>query len=278
MWILDGAMGTELAARGVATPAPGWSMHALVDAPDVVAAIHADYARAGAEIHRANTFRVQPRITADYRGLAKRACELARSGAGKGRPSAARVRIAGSMAPIEDCYRPDLSPPPDVARREHAAVAQALADAGVDMIVCETFPHAGEAAIAVREAAKTRLEVWVALTAGPNASLLTPAAMHDAARACVGEGAAAVLVCCVAASKTLAFVERLAAVGVPYGAYANAGASEEELGWGADPSVAAARYADFASTWIDAGATLVGACCGTGPAHVAELARRFSGG
>jgi len=253
---LDGPMGTELAARGVATPAPGWSAYALSTHPEVVAAIHADYARAGAEIHRTNTFRTQPRVFgASFGELVRIAVDLARSvGAG---------RVAGSMAPIEDCYRPDLSPPAAVARADHRALARALADARVDLIVCETFPHGGEARIAVEEAVATGIETWAALTAGPDTSLMTPADMEAAARDCASAGARAVLVSCTAAERTLAYVERLARVGVPFGAYANAGIPAEAM----TPD----RYRALAASWIAAGATIVGACCGTRPAHVAAL-------
>lgn len=278
MKILDGPMGTQLAARGIATPAPGWSAYAIDEAPAVVSAIHADYARAGAHIHRGNTFRTQTRIFPDrYAMLAKSACKLARAGIRTVvAPSFARPKVAGSLAPIEDCYRPDLSPPPDVARREHRANAEALERADFEMIVCEAFPHAGEAVIAVEEAIETGLEVWVAFTAGPDGDLMAPAAMKAAALDCIEAGATAVLVNCTAATKTLAYVEALAATGAPFGAYANAGPESDGLGWSTEPERAAQRYADLAATWIAAGATIVGSCCGTGPAHVAELVRRFA--
>ena len=63
--ILDGPMGTELGARGVATPGPLWSAEGLVHAPGVVAAIHRDYAAAGASVHTANTFRTKRRQAGD---------------------------------------------------------------------------------------------------------------------------------------------------------------------------------------------------------------------
>lgn len=243
----------------------------MTGAPEVIVEVHRSYAAAGARFHRGNTFRAQPRITPDYRALARRACELARAGvalAGVAGPQ----RFVGSMAPIEDCYRPDLSPPEKEARREHRQIAEALAEAGFDMIVCEAFPHAGEAVIAVEEAAETGLDVWVSFTAGPDASLMTPEAMAVAAHDCVVAGATAVLVNCTAATKTLPYVEALATAGVDFGAYANAGEESEGLGWGAPPEEAAARYAALAATWARAGATILGGCCGTGPAHVAALA------
>jgi S-methylmethionine-dependent homocysteine/selenocysteine methylase len=215
--VLDGPMGTELAARGVALPAPGWSAEALTTSPEIIAAIHQEYAQAGAKVHRTNTFRAQPRIYGPgFRALVVSAVRLAKRSGG---------RVAGSMAPIEDCYRPDLSPSEAAARAGHRAMAMTLAEAGCDLLLCETFPHAGEARIAVEEAVATGTETWAALTAGPDASLMTPREMAAGARGCVRAGARAVLVACTSAERTLAYVEHLAAadLGVPIGAYANAG-------------------------------------------------------
>jgi len=264
-------MGTELAARGVPTPAPAWSAAALDDVPDVVARIHADYARVGAVVHTADTFRTRRRqIGARWGLLADRAVALARASVPPDH------RVAGSLAPLEDCYRPDLSPPDP--RPEHRELAERLAAAGVDLLLVETFPHVGEALIAVEEAVRTGTETWVAFTAGPEADLLTPAQMAEGAREAVRRGAAAVLVDCTPARDTLPFVQAIARAGAPFGAYANAGPMGHGLGWGAPPEVAAAAYVDLAATWVDTGATLIGACCGCGPAHVAALARRFGPG
>jgi S-methylmethionine-dependent homocysteine/selenocysteine methylase len=170
-------------------------------------------------------------------------------------------RLAGSMAPLEDCYRPDLSP--DDPRPEHRELARVLADAGVDLLLCEAFPHAGEGLVAVEEAVATGLPAWMAFTAGPEGELMTPQEMGAAAKEAARRGASAVLVNCVAADKTLAYVEALLEAGVPVGAYANAGAD-----WEAPVET----YVAHAREWVAAGATIVGSCCGTSPAHVAALA------
>jgi len=261
--ILDGPLGSQLLARGVPTPLPGWSAHALQTDPDVVAAIHAAYAAAGATVHTTNTFRTRPAQMGEaWEEMARTAVALARGAI----PS--DHRVAGSLAPVADCYRPDLSPPG--AEVEHRALARVLAEAGVDLILCETFPHVEEAAAAVREAVSTGVETWVALTAGPDADLLTPAALAEGARRAVDLGAAAVLVNCVPASRTLPYVEQLASLEVPFGAYANAGHPDEGVGWRSGPP-GPARYAAWARTWIDAGATVIGGCCGTGPDHIRAL-------
>lgn len=268
--LLDGPMGTELNARGVDTPLPGWSAHALERAPEVVEAVHRDYAAAGAVVHTTNTFRTRPAVFANWRELARRAVELARAGAG---PAA---RIAGSIAPIEDCYRPDLSPAasdPAGTRAAHGELAGELAAAGCDLLLCETFPRIDEGLYALEAALATGTESWLSFTAGPEADLLTPAQMASGAKDAVALGAGAVLVNCVPARMTLDYVQALLEVvgdQVPVGAYANAGSADERMGWTSDPGAPEA-YAQTAARWAEAGARLLGGCCGTGPAHVAAL-------
>ncbi len=265
--LLDGPLGTELNARGVVTDLPLWSAAAIDTAADVIAAIHRDYAKAGATVHTANTFRTKRRTAGDdWERLARQAVQIARHAV----PSSDRV--AGSIAPLEDCYRPDLSPAEN-ARGEHRELAEVLVDAGCDLLLCETFPHVGEAIVAVEEAVRTGVETWVALTAGPEANLLTPPAMAAGATRAVDAGATAVLVNCTPATDTLRFVEALAGakLGVPIGAYANAGRPDERIGWQSATEPAAQAYADLAKQWIDAGATLVGGCCGTGPTHITAI-------
>jgi S-methylmethionine-dependent homocysteine/selenocysteine methylase len=174
---------------------------------------------------------------------------------------------------LEDCYSPWLSP--SNPGPEHAELAQVLAGAGCDLLLCETFPHLGEAEAALDAALATGLPAWISWTAGPWAELLRPADLERAAARAVARGAAAVLVNCVAAPRCLDYVRALAQSGAPVGVYANAGAPEEGMGWRADPPDLG-RYLDLSSTWAEAGATLIGGCCGTGPGLIAALARRHS--
>src|SRR4051812_14140531 len=117
--LLDGPMGTLLAERGVATPAPLWSAAALLESPDAVRRIHHEYASAGACVHAANPFRTKQRqVGPEWERLTRLAVTLAREAV------PATHLVAGSLAPLEDCYRPDLSPRDP--RPEHRTMARAL--------------------------------------------------------------------------------------------------------------------------------------------------------
>ena len=155
-------------------------------------------------------------------------------------------------------------------------MARALVEAGVDLILCETFPHTHEALVAVEESVATGLETWIAFTAGPSGTLLSPTEMRAGAQAAVDAGASAVMVNCVAASRTLPFVHALAGLGVPLGAYANAGSADGGWTWGTD-FAAPPAYVAYARQWVEAGATLIGSCCGTSPDTVALLCDQLTG-
>ncbi len=266
--ILDGPLGTALSDRGIPTPAPLWSAAALISHPTEIAAIHRAHVRAGATVHTACTFRTTARAAgAGWRDLTRIAVELARGVLPPGH------RLAGSIAPLEDCYSPWLSPVDPGP--EHALLAGELVAAGCGLLLCETFPHIPEGLAAVEAAAATGAEVWVSFTAGYRADLLTPEQIARGAREAVARGASAVLVNCIPARDTLRYVQRLSDLGVPFGAYANAGHPDDGLGW-VSTDEGPARYADIAQTWADAGATLIGSCCGTSSETTSELARRFS--
>ena len=266
--LLDGPMGTRLIEQGHHCPGPAWSAQVLKDCPEAVARVHDDYVRAGATVHTANTFRTRAEnVGHQWVELTTQAVQLARSSCLESH------RIAGSMAPIADCYRPDLSPPS--AGDAHKTFAGVLARCGVDLLLCETFPHVPEALGAVHAAVETGVETWVSFTAGPNGDLLRPDEIRKGAKEAVLLGARAVLINCVPAAQTLRFLHAIHDLGVPFGAYANAGHPDEGIGWNADKA-GPERYCELAQSWVDAGATIIGACCGTEPKHIETLSRNLN--
>lgn len=257
--VLDGAVGTALTAMGVPTPPPLWSAAAVRDQPDVIAALHAAYAQAGATVHTAATFRTAPSAAgAASEALTRRAVGLARGAVPR------THRVAGSVAPIEDCWRPDLSPADAFPR--HQRFAALLADTGCDLLLVETFANVDEACAATRAAVQTRLPTWVALTPGYDGTLLSPAALAAGALRVSGLGAEVVLVNCLPVAESDRWVDALADTGLRWGVYANAGEAGDPHATGTPG--AEARYADRVEAWVSKGASVVGGCCGTHPAHI----------
>lgn len=271
--LLDGPVGTELLRRGVPTPLPFWSAYALEHHPDVVAAIHRDYSAAGATVHTTNTFRTKRRTyPSSWETLARRAVKLARGAV----PD--HHRVAGSLSPLEDCYRPESSP--SCPRSEHRELARVLVDEGVDLLLCETFPHRGEALIAVEEAVATGVETWLSLTPGPRADLLTPKEVARGAVQAIDAGARGILVNCLplerASDYLLAVRDVISATPSPvrFGVYPNSGSPDDRMGWTSE-DLEVSRFAEAMTGFLEDGATIFGGCCGTGPGHLRELARRI---
>lgn len=248
----------------------------MMQRPDLVLAVHRENLAAGADILTAGTFRTQPRLLgAGARDVTRRAVALAREAA-SGRPG---ILVAGSVAPVEDCWRPDLVPADADLARLHELHADALAEAGVDFLLLETFGTAREWLAAARAATATGLPVVACATTREDGRLLSGEPLADAARALLDLSPAPVAlgVNCVPARRLAASLALLtaAAPGVPLAAYGNTGLPvDEALGLFEEP-VEPADYAALALSWLALGARFLGGCCGTRAGHVAALAARL---
>ena len=280
--LLDSAMGTELERRGARTALPLWSARGLIESPELVLAIHRDDVAAGAEILTANTFRTHRRTLAKE-GLEARSAELTRTAVVLAREAARgagrRVFVAGSLSPLEDCYRPDLTPAGEALEREHATQAEALASAGVDLMLVETQNTVRELSAATRWAIETGLPVVASMVTDGQGHLLSGESIEEAAAALASLRLDAVAINCVAARRLesdLAILAR-AARGMPLAAYGNLGPPAGEGDTVFTQDVAPEDYASLAREWIATGARIVGGCCGTTTAHTAVLRRMLDG-
>jgi S-methylmethionine-dependent homocysteine/selenocysteine methylase len=276
--LLDGALGTELERRHVPTPLPLWSAQALLDAPDTVRAIHEDYVRAGADILTVDTFRTTARAlgkagrAGDADRLTELAVTLAREAADRAR-GARVILLAGALAPLEDCYRPDLAPDAATAEKEHAEQAVRLARRGVDLILIETMNSIAEAKAALRAAKPTGVPVLVSFLCKSARELWNGEGLADAVQAVEPLKPDAILVNCVSPDVARDCVAEMARVTrIPLGCYPNAGAPDLEQGtWRFDPEWTPEKFAEAASGWVARGAQIVGGCCGTTPEHIRAL-------
>src|SRR5262245_6713020 len=280
--LLDAAMGTELQRRDADTKLPLWSAAALLRDPELVWTIHSDEVSAGAEILTANTFRTHARSLAKA-GLAERSGELSALAVQLAHQAAAapgrEVFVAGSLSPLEDCYRPDLVPADADLAREHGAQARFLAEAGVDLILAETHNSIREASAALRAGKDTGLPVLVSMVTDGEGRLLSGESLEEAARTLRPLSPDGLGINCVPAGRLGADLARLAAAapGVPLVAYGNLGLPEDTRGWAFAEEVAPEEYAGHARTWIAAGARIVGGCCGTTPAFTRALREMLQG-
>ncbi len=283
--VIDGATGTELGRRGVDISLPLWSTRALITAPDVLADVHRDYLDAGADAITANTFRTHRRTLAlepdapDATELTNAAVRIARAVRDEHKPGAL---VLGSVAPLEDCYRPELAPGADDCAREHAQLIEVLVEAGVDRVLIETMNNITETRAAVDAARRVAPDRWMVSfctdASAPPGTLLS----GEPVEAILDElgDASAIGVNCVAApdvERQVAFLRERLPDAVSIIAYANIGYADKHGNWVPTDAVAPDRYAAYAAAWVEAGVSIVGGCCGTTPATIAAVAGRLRG-
>lgn len=290
--LLDGPMGSELVRRGVR-----WRKHGMLSDAPAVQQLHEEYLAAGPDVIRTNTLQLNPRLYLNvFRGpdhmrqigapgletMAQRLyrtaaylAKYARTKMGK----ASSVPIAGLLSPLNHCFRPDMAPPADQARKEHEALARIFAEEGVDFVILESMNTVSEARAALEAARSAGLPVWVSFVVGPEGEVLSGEPLTDAAKAMEQGGAEAVLVNCTPPEDVTRAVAKLKkATSLPVGGYAMIGRFSPPS-WKFDfhPQFTDTdewppdRYVAEAKRWRDAGATIIGGCCGTQPQHIAAL-------
>ena len=279
--VLDGAMGTELFRHGVDLSLPLWSANALIRAPHLVRNIHFWNLHAGADVLTANTFRTNLRalraagVEARWEEFNLKALEFAFEA--RERYRAARpVTLAASLAPVEDCYRPDLAPSDEELAEEHGRQAELLALLGAELLLAETMNSAREAGAAARACAATGREFAVSFVCTADGRLLSGEDLAAAVTAVLAHGPVALLVNCVSAASMLGPLTLLrAATVLPVGCYANAGTP---VGGGpcTRQDLTDDAHVEEAGRWVSMGARIVGGCCGISPALLARIAGRIA--
>lgn len=284
--LLDGATGTELERRGVPTPAPLWSAAALRKKPTELLGIHDDYVEAGAEIIVANTFRTNPR-TLRAAGWDDQATNLNAIAVGLAREAVAAAReeifvqrwVAASVGPVEDCYRPELTPDERTLLAEHEQNAEWLVAAEPDLLWIETIGTLREARAVARIYAETGFAWAVCFVTDERGRLLSGEPLAEGVAAVERFDPIAIGLNCIPPSGLSANLEELKLIAHrPLVAYAHIGNAEPLRGWSYAESHNPAEYAKAARQWLDIGARVVGGCCGTTPDHIAAVRATLGGG
>lgn len=285
--LLDGGMGQELIHRAGDRPTPLWATRVMIDHPGMVQAVHDDYFAAGASLATTNTYALHHDRFINF-GLDHRFLdfyEAALSEAEAARAKHGRGLLAGSMGPLVASYRPETLPPHAESVAKYAEVAAILAPR-VDLLIGETVASLAHARALIEGAQQGApgKPLWLSVTVEDRDGTLLRSGEKLADLAPLLDGLAAVLANCSAPEAMDQAMPVLGTFGRPFGAYANGfqqitsdflkdNATVDALS--NRPELTPERYADFAMGWVAQGATLVGGCCETGPAHIAELARRL---
>ncbi len=278
--ICDGAMGTMLHAAGNSLDRALPELN--LSNPGLVSTIHESYLSAGADMILTNTFGANRLRLADQ-GFGDLVRDINLAGAqiaARAREEAGRpVFVAGSVSPaVTASQRRRVGP----AQRAEAIREQVecLADGGVDAIILETFGYLDELAEAVRVAADlTSLPIIAQATFASDGRTLGGESPREVAS--VLSGLPIVMLgtnCTLGPQGALAVVEALVPhTALPVSAQPNAGLPRRVAGRRFEYNVDGAYFARYARRLVEAGASLVGGCCGTTPAQIQAAAAEISG-
>ncbi|MCC7415793.1 MAG: bifunctional homocysteine S-methyltransferase/methylenetetrahydrofolate reductase [Acidobacteria bacterium] len=273
----DGAMGTMLYARGVFI---NKSFDALnLSQPDLVAGIHRDYVAAGADLLETNTFGAN-RIKLAPFGLADRLRAINEEGVRLARHAAGdRVYVAGAIGPLGIRIEPWGKTGLDEAREYFREQALALAGAGVDLFVLETFRDLTEigAAIEAVRAVSDR-PIVAQMTTEEDGNTLDGTPPERFAPELERRGASLIGVnCAVGPAPMLETIERMeASTALRLSAQPNAGRPRDVEG--RNIYLCSPEYmASYARRFVQHNVRLVGGCCGTTPEHIRQIKAALGG-
>jgi 5-methyltetrahydrofolate--homocysteine methyltransferase len=269
--LADGAMGTMLQAAGLEKGHAPEELN-LTDA-DKVLAVHRGYVEAGSEIILTNSFGGNKHRLGKY-GLEAQVYDLNRAAAQIAKIAGA-LFVAGSIGPTGELFAPLGTLTPEGAREAFAEQARGLADGGVDLLVIETMSDLEEVEAAVQGVRQsTDLPLVCTMTFQQKLHTVMGVNAAQAAEALAGWDTLAIGANCGTGPEEVEKVlERMKEVvpNTPLVAKANAGVPRLVKGrteYDATPEV----MAEYAGRCAQMGVTIIGACCGSTPEHIAAMA------
>ena len=162
--VLDGAMGSELIRHGESLPPHIWSAKINLTNPNLVYKIHKNYIEKGSNYITTNTFRTTPRAFKktglnnqqaynDAKQSFKAAINMAKKASNK------KIKILGSIAPLEDCYLPRLFPGEKSAKKEFEEIGMMFDEHGIDCYILETMNSLIETQICLKAIEKFNIPI-----------------------------------------------------------------------------------------------------------------------
>lgn len=276
--IADGATGTMLQSAGLPTGVPGEAW--VLDRPEQILALHRTYLQAGSQLILTTTFGgsrarlAKAGLDHQVEAINRRAAELARQAAGD------EAYVGGDIGPTGEMMQPLGKLTYETAVEFFAEQARALAAGGVDVIYIETMSDLNEARAAVQGAQQAcDLPVFCTFSFDTRGRTNMGVRPSQAAQTMAALGVAAVGANCGHAPEEVLEIlpqMREAAPAVYLIAKPNAGIPrmvQRQVVYDATPE----RMAELARQYVELGARIVGACCGSSPAHISAIAAAIHG-
>ena len=272
--LLDGAMGSEFINRGLKLPEHIWSSWVNLEAHEKVYSLHKDYINAGADYITTNTFRTTPRSYRkiglsenESRALAKTSLKPAVSIANE--VVSENVKVLGSIAPLEDCYRPDLFPGLNDAKKEFSEILKWLYDSGIDIFLLETMNSIEETVCCLDLAKKYNIPIWVSFVLLDNKHILSGESLNNAIQAIKDYEVKCLLINCNPLNKTLETLEIIENKwNKKWGIYPNLGLGEPSPDGVIENISEDKEFTNLINHAILSGVNIIGGCCGSRPRHI----------
>ena len=281
--VLDGGLATELERRGADLKDPLWSAKVLVEDPEAIRGVHEAYFEAGADVAISASYQAtfeglagRGIGRADAATLMRRSVELAREAASGDRVVAASVGPYGAMIGNGAEYTGDYDKDEDELVEFHVPRIEALAEAGPDVFAVETIPSFVEAGALVRALERVpEIPAWVSFSCRDGGHVCDGTPIATAVEVvAAAPGVVAVGVNCTSPLHVERLVETISATtGKPVVCYPNRGSFWDPMrkAW-TDPPRQDARPPLRPLAWKEAGASMIGGCCGTTPDDIAAIA------
>lgn len=290
--ILDGGMGRELERIGAPFQQPEWSAQALIESPHLVKQVHQSFIYAGAEVITTNTYALVPfhigekRFNEEGATLVEQAALLAKEAVSIKTDS--KALVAGCIPPVLGSYRPDLFSLAQAKPLLEVLVTNQQDH--VDIWIAETISSIAEAEMIKQRTQQTTQDTWMAFTINDDIdaipTLRSGELVYDAVKKIAGQNITAILFNCsrieVMESALLVAKKALVEQGleneIQFGIYANNFPPIGDLHAANDQvnsireDIQPAQYKAFAASWLNAGASIIGGCCGISPEHIKQLA------
>jgi len=280
--ILDGGMGTEIIAQGIKLPNFIWSAHTNLQNPSLIYDIHKKYIDAGSDFITTNTFRTTTRsymknglAENEARKQAFHSLSNALKMAHKARENT-KVKILGSIAPLEDCYSPLDYPGDQKAEREILELSEWLIEKQVDIFILETMNNLSEILMYLKIISQYNIPIWLSLNLSDKYSILSGENISDVLASISGYSIDKLLLNCNSIADTLEAMPTLTNYwSGEWGIYPNLGLGKPSANGVISEFSSFDDFLDIAIKAVDMGATILGGCCGSNAQHIQLLSEKF---
>ena len=274
--IIDGGLATQLEAQGCDINNPLWSASVIRSNPQAIIDAHRAYLEAGAQIITTASYQAtDPDLLQRSVDLALQARDEFRASGGRLALVAASVGPYGAVLSDGSEYRGDYAIDADELHDFHRGRLDFLDASGADLLACETIPSKVEATVLAGLSGRAQLPGWISFSCRDGECISDGTPIEEAVEPIRDQPRIlAVGINCTRPQFAVSLIRRLRSA-LPDRAivvYPNSGEAFDASDKTWSGTVSADDWAAAAQSWVAAGASIIGGCCRTGPAHIRAIA------